>query len=60
MLKLESVTFVDEEGNKVVAELPEEFKIQISGSSKADAFFALGGLLAKGYVGIKTLYPDPD
>lgn len=58
MLKLKSVIFENEKEEEIIIDVPEEFQFQIQASSKTAANLALGGLLAKGYEGVKTLFPD--
>lgn len=58
MLQLKSITFQNEEGEEIIVEVPKGFQLQISASSETDANFAVGGLLAKGYSGVRSLFPD--
>ena len=58
MLKLKSITFQNEKEEEIIVEVPEGFQFQIPASSKTTATLAVGALLAKGYDGVKTCFPD--
>ena len=58
MLKLKSMTFEDETGKEIVAELPEAFDLPIPGDTELAANVAAGCILVGGYEWLQNVFPS--